>query len=80
MQGLIHAHGPTREGILLYGRGLVVGHIVDPRNGVIFHAWRPHCPPPWRGKQYAIVMYTGVAWDKEPAVLQRRVHELNFPL
>ena len=35
---------------------------------------------PWRGKRYAIVMYTGVAWDKVPTVLQRRMHELNFPL
>ena len=64
---------------MLYGIGLVGGHIVDPRYGVIFNAWRPHCPLPWRGKGYAILMCTGVAWDKVPAVLQRRMHELNFP-
>ena len=57
-----------------------MGPIVHARDGVIFKAWRPHCPLPWRGKRYAIVMYTGVACDKVPAVLQRRMHELNFPL
>ena len=40
---LIHADGPTREGSLLYGGGRVVGHILDPRDGVIFNAWLPHC-------------------------------------
>ena len=78
--GLIHAHGPRREKSVLYGRGRVVGHIVNLRNGVIFNAWRPHCPLPWRGRRYAIVGYMGVAWDKVPAVLQRCMHEFNFPL
>ena len=78
--GLIHAHGPTRQGSVLYGSGRVVGHIVDPRHGVIFNAWRLHCPLPWRGKRYAIVIYTGMAWDKVPAVLQRHMNGLNFLL
>ena len=78
--GLIHAHGSTREGSVLYGRGSVVGHILDPREGVIFNVWHPHCPLPWRGTRYAILMHTDVAWDKVPAVLQRRMHELNFTL
>ena len=55
-------------------------NIVDSRDGVIFNAWRPYCPLPWRGKRYAIVMYTGVAWDNVPAVLTRSMHELNFRL
>ena len=55
-----------------------MGYILDPRDGVIFNAWRPHCPLPSRGKRYVIVMYTGVAWDKVRAVLQRRMHALNF--
>ena len=65
---------------MMYGGDRVVGHIMDPRDGVIFNAWRPHCPLPWRGKRYTIVMYTGVAWDTVPAVLQRRMHELNLLL
>ena len=72
--------GRERGGSVLYGRGQLVGHIVDPRNGVIFNAWRPHFPLLWRGKRYAIVMYTGVAWDKVPADLQRRIHELTLRL
>ena len=36
--GLIHAHGPTRQGSVLYQSGRVVGQIVDPRDGVIFKA------------------------------------------
>ena len=77
---LIHAHGPTREGGVFYGRGRVVGHIMDPRHGVTLNAWRPHCPLQWPEKRYAIVRYTGVAWDKVPTALQRRMHELNVPL
>ena len=43
--------------------------------------WNGFLGPHYRhGRRYAIVMYTGVAWDKVPAVLQRRMHELNFPL
>ena len=77
---LIHAHGPIREGDVLYGRGCVVGHIVDPPDRVIFNVWCPHYPLPWRGKRYGTVMYTGLACDKVPAVLQRRMHELNILL
>ena len=58
----------------------VVGHVLDLRDGVIFNAWRPHPPLPWHKKRYAIVMYRAVAWDKVPAVLQRRMHELHVPL
>ena len=47
--GVIHAHGPTRQGSVMYGRGRVVGHIMDPRDGVIFNAWRPHFQLPWHG-------------------------------
>ena len=79
-EGLIPVHAPTREGSVLYGRGPVVGHIVDPRDAVIFNVWRPHCPLLSPGKRYAIAMYTGVARDKVPAFLQRRTHEFNFPL
>ena len=78
--GRIHAHGPTREKGVLYGRGGVVSHIVDPRDDVIFNALRPDCALPWRGKRYAIVMYIVVACHKVPTVLQRRMHELNFLL
>ena len=63
---------------MLYERGPVVAHIVNPLDGVIFNVWRPDCALPWRGERYAIVMYTGVTWDKVPAVLQRRIYELNI--
>ena len=72
--------GRHEKGSVLYGRGCVVGHIVDPRDGVIFNVCGPHGPLPWRRKRYAIVMYTRVAWDKVPAVLQRRMDELKVPL
>ena len=61
------------------GRSRVLGHILDLSDGVIFKARCPRRPFLLRRKRYAIVTYTGVAWDKVPAVLQRRMHVLNFP-
>ena len=70
---------PTREGSVSDGRGRVLGHILDLSDGVIFKARCPHRPFLWRRKRYAIATHTGVAWYKVPAVLQRRMHVLNFP-
>ena len=78
--GLLDGYGARlRPSWVQWDGDRLYGGTISPREGVVFNAYRPHCPMRWMGKRCVVVFLSMLGWTNTTREVARQLEATAFP-